>query len=115
MWGEKDSSSTFEEELNNLGQDSYFVVGHDFKIYKESVWRRGLDIRERQLGSNEQILEKIYAAFGFKVFQISFDLFWVFHLFVLLIKMAVLAFVRMCKYTTLAGSCFNYDNLCDFQ
>ena len=70
LWGEKDSSNTIEDELNNF--TSNFVVGHDFEIYKESVWRFGLDIRERQLGSNEQILEKIYAAFGFKVFQVSF-------------------------------------------
>jgi hypothetical protein len=118
LWGEKDSSSTFEEELNNLGQDSYFVVGHDFKIYKESVWRRGLDIRERQLGSNEQILEKIYAVFGFKVFQISFR----FVLGVPSFRLVDQDGSTSCLYklyVQIHNPCWvralTTDNLCDFQ
>ena len=53
-------------------RDSTFVVGRDFEFNKESIWRDGLDVREIQIGSNEQILEKVYAAFGFKVHQVSF-------------------------------------------
>ena len=119
LWGEKDSSSTIEEELNNLGQDPNFVAGHDFKVYKESVWRRGLDIREKPLGSNEQILEKIYAAFGFKVYQVlSFR-------FVLgipsfrLVDRDGSASCLYKLYTQMHNPCWVQalasDNLCDFQ